>query len=254
MLKPWLKRPIQIVETLALVALAVIVYRRTDWRKGFTPDGVMTLMAGVIAFFAVIIQIRFSSRQVQEQLTVQRDAQREETDRQKRAVACALLFEIDGFYRWLLRDIRGFLRDVDPEKEDFRFLEAKPIGTNPFVIYQGNASSVGELDVPVAENVVRFYMGAQACLYTIQRYDEAHSQYLAAPTEEREDLARQWLENVKEGIPPLIVIADVVCRQLCMVLSIRFESPRIAVAGEDMEGVKQEIIKMGESDVFKPER
>ena len=104
MLKPWLKRTLQIVGTLALVALLILVYRGTDWRKRFTPDGDLTLVAAAIAFIAVIIQIRSSSKQVQDQIKAQRDAEREEQERQKRAVATAILFEIDLIYRSMIRD------------------------------------------------------------------------------------------------------------------------------------------------------
>ena len=235
-----------------------------------TLDGLMTLIAGVIAFVAVIIQIRSSSKQVQEQIRAQRDAEREEREREKRVVASAILFEIDGLYRWFLRDVRNFLRDVDPDKEDLSLLEAKPAPANQAVVFAANAGRIGELDEPIVENVVRFYMSVQAVLYGIDRFDEARRRYLAASSEgpehddrqwleksagymQLEDFARQWLGNVKKGLPPLIVIAYNVCQQLCTVLSISFEAPRIAVADEDMHAVRQEIIKTGDGAMFEPE-
>jgi hypothetical protein len=253
MSKPWLSRILQIAGMLALIALTVIVYRRTDWCKGFTPDGVMTLIAGLIAFAAVIIQIRSSSGQLRDQIRAQRDAEREEQERQRRIVARALLFEIDGLYRWLLRDVRDFLRGVNAKTETLSGLEAKPVGASPFVVFDANAARVGELEEPLVENVVRFYMGARACLYAIERYDGARTRYMAGATTENEDLARQWLENVQKGIPPLILIAYKVSRDLCEALSIKFEAPRIAVAAENMDALRQEITKMGYGEIFEPE-
>jgi hypothetical protein len=250
MWKRCLKRILQIVGTVALVALLILVYRRTDWSKRFTPDGDLTLVAALIAFIAIIIQIRSSSKQVQDQIKAQRDAEREERGRQKRVVASAILFEIDGLYRWLLRDVRDFLRDVDPEKEDVRLLDAKPAGTNPFVVFAANAGRIGELDEPIVENVVRFYMRAQASLYGIERYDKARERYLSQPSAEWADLAQQWLGNVKRGLPPLILIAYEVCQQLCAVLSIRFQALRIAVAAEDVGAVRREITKIGDGAMF----
>jgi hypothetical protein len=267
MLKRWLKRALQIVGTLALVALVVIVCRRTDWSKGFSPDGDLTLVAGAIAFVAVIFQIRSSSKRVQNQIEAQHRAQKEEQDRQKRVVASGILFEIDGLYRWLLRDVRDFLRDVDPEKEDLTWLEAKAVPTSQFAVFAANAGRIGELDEPIVENAVRFYMSVQAISYGIERYDEARRRYLAARSHEGEDIrrrllenfmgnvefedpARQWLGNVKRGLPPLVLIAYNVCQQLCAVLSISFEAPRIAVAAEDMHAVRQEIIKAGGGTIF----
>src|SRR5271157_2399405 len=133
MLKPWLKKTLQIVGTLALVALVVIVYRRTDWSKGITPDGSMTLIAGVIAFIAVIIQIISSSKQVQDQVKAQRDAERGEQVRQRKGVAIGLLFEIDGFYRSYLRDPRKVFDRIDVSKDNLPGVRS--VGENPFPVY-----------------------------------------------------------------------------------------------------------------------
>ena len=218
-----------------------------------TLDGLITLIAGLIAFIAVMIQIRSSSGQLRDQLQAQRDAERQEQERQKRVVASAVLFEIDGIYRYLLRDVRNFLRDVNPETENLKGLEAKPARTNPFAVFEGNVHRIGELEGVVAADVVRFYMGARACFSALERYDASRDRYLSNPTDQEvEDLTRQYLGMVKNTIPPLIVIAHRTCQELCGILSITFKAPDIAVAVEDMDALREEITKMGDGAIFEP--
>jgi hypothetical protein len=218
-----------------------------------TLDGLMTLIAGLIAFIAVMIQIRSSSGQLRDQLEAQRDAERQEQERQRRVVANAVLFEIDGLYRYLLRDVRNFLRDVNPETENLKGLEAKPGRTNPFVVFEGNVYRIGELEQTAAADVVRFYMGARAYFSALERYDTSRDRYLSNPSDhEVEDLTRQYLGMVKRAIPPLIVIAHRTCKELCGILDITFQGPDIAVAAEDMDALREEITKMGDGAIFEP--
>lgn len=155
MSKPWLKRILQIVGTLALMAVTVIVYRRTDWGKGFTPDGVMTLVAGVIAFIAVIMQIRSSSEQVQDQIKAQRDAEREERERQKRSIATALLYEIDSFYRIELDLVEKNLANWDVAGNSVP--TAAGLRTNISEIYKGVSPLLGSLNAKSVSAIVKFY-------------------------------------------------------------------------------------------------
>jgi hypothetical protein len=111
-----------------------------------TLDGIMTLVAGVIAFIAVIIQIRSSSKQVQDQMKAQRDAEREEQERQMQSVATAVLFEIDHVYR-LISD------QVHADDFNIRYL----IPPNRFIVFEANAGHLGSLGSDLARAIVRFY-------------------------------------------------------------------------------------------------
>jgi len=155
MSKPWLKRILQIVGTLALVALLIAVYRRTDRSKGFTPDGDLALVAAAIAFIAVIIQIRSSSKQVQEQIKAQRDAEREERERQRRANATALLYEIESFYTVELELTEKELAGWDPASNDLPTWFA--LRTNTSEIYKGVSPLLGSLNAKSVSAIVRFY-------------------------------------------------------------------------------------------------
>ena len=124
-----------------------------------TLDGLMTLIAGLMAFAAVIIQIRSSSRQVREQITSQRDAEREEQDRQSRAVAAAILFEIDNVYRLIFDQ-------VNADDFNLRYL----IPPNRFVVFEANAGYLGSLGNDLAQAIVRFYGVAARHFLTSQQY------------------------------------------------------------------------------------
>src|SRR5260370_16815941 len=81
-----------------------------------TLDGIMTLAAGVIAFVAVILQIRSSRKQIELQLEAEKKARTLESERQKQAVARALLFEIVNFYRYSRGHVRPLLDRVDVDE------------------------------------------------------------------------------------------------------------------------------------------
>jgi hypothetical protein len=229
MSKPWLSRILQIAGTLALVALTISVYRRTDWCKGFTPDGIMTLLAGIIAFAAVIIQIRSSSRQVREQITAQRDAEREDLERQKQAVARALLFEMDGFYRYPLKPVEITLKQNDGAVNP----AAIPAGADlTFPIYEGNSSVLGGLDEMIVAAVVMFYNDASMFVRTLNEYNALVTRFFNSrdPVVEEQALAR--LRQIRFLLPSLIDITYVASLKLCAFTGIEFKFPLIGVSKE----------------------
>jgi hypothetical protein len=239
MLKPWLSRIIQIVGTLALVALAVIVYRRTDWSKGFSPDGIMTLIAGVLAFAAV-----------QWQMWDQRRTSRQEQMRQKRAVATAILFEIDSFYRYFVRDASALLKDTR-DNEPF---VAKSTSAFSFTAYVGNAGNLGQLSQDIVQGIVAFYGCATVLLTTMHDHSEAVKRSLEA----RDNidwgyLAKQYFTHMTASFPALKVLTYNVSKTLCTFAKIEFKPPSIAVAAENMDALREEITKMGDGEMFEPE-
>ncbi len=222
MLKPWRSRIIQIAGTLALVALTVIVYRRTDWSKGFTPDGIMTLIAGVLAFAAV-----------QWQMWDQRESLRQEQMRQSRAVAKAVLFEINNFYCYYVRDVQAFLKGQDVLS--CKMLGIKSIPSDAFPIYRGNAITVGVLEDDMVGNIVGFYSTAEAYLSILRDYRiESERYYQQGGDKVAEEKARTFLGQVKSTGPEITKLIHVLSEELCKVASVQFRAPIIAVAAEDL--------------------
>ena len=216
-----------------------------DFSWKLSLDGLMTLIAGFIAFAAVIIQIRSSSRQLQKQLEAQREAQLAEEKRQNRAVANAILFEIDDFYRFHLRDPRNFLDAIDPQKDKLPGIGS--VGPSPFPVYCGNAAKIGELDVGNVEAIVHFYAAASSYLSILQEYKASmeraeRGKFLSMIGRGTQDLsaladeadARMHLGRMKGALPELIRFTWLVCHQLCEFTDITFEFPRIGVAAEQL--------------------
>lgn len=114
-----------------------------------TLDGLMTLIAGLVAFLAVMIQICSSSKQLRDQMKSQHKAEQEEQKRHMKAVATALLFEIDGFYATYLRQSRDRLEKMDLEKDGLPQMAS--FGPNLFPVYHGNARKIGELPVSASK-------------------------------------------------------------------------------------------------------
>ena len=210
-----------------------------------TLDGLMTLFAGLIAFAAVIIQIRSSSGQLRDQIRAQRDADREEQERQKKAVATAILFEIDGFYRAYLRDPRDLLARIGSTKDSLPGIRLAVF--NPFPVYVGNSSKIGELDVEKVQGVVHFYGVATSYLSILQDYKNSlervdRAKFVSMTPRGSGDFssladeaeARLNLRHVKEALPELIKFTWLVCHKLCGFTDVKFEFPIIGVAAEQI--------------------
>jgi hypothetical protein len=125
-----------------------------------TLHGLMTLIAGIIAFAAVIMQVRSSSKQVRDQIKAQRDAEHDEQKRQKLAVAKALLTEIDHFVLFHVRP----LINKEPGREFVKFLD-----DTPFTVFQANAYRLGEMESETARTVVHFYGLASEHVASLRR-------------------------------------------------------------------------------------
>jgi hypothetical protein len=212
-----------------------------EFEAKLTLDGLMTLMAGIIAFIAVIIQIRSSSKQVQDQLKAQRDAEREGREGQKKAVATALLFEIDSFYRLHVRETNESLRGWSPTTGDL--FEAKSISPQPFPVYNGNASVLGSLDEDLVFNIVEFYGAAAQYLSALRdykmeferpRYNIALPRSATGASAAPEAMARSLLHELQQGLPRLINFAFVASKKLCEAAHVEFRAPFISIAAENL--------------------
>jgi len=211
-----------------------------------TLDGIMTLIAGVIAFIAVIIQIRSSSKQVQNQIKAQSDAEREEREGQKKAVATALLFEIDSFYRLHVRETHESLKRWSPATGDL--FVAKSISPQPFPVYNGNASVLGSLDKDLVFGIVGFYGAATQCLSALRdykmefercRYNIAQPGSATEASPAPEVMARSLLEQLQKALPRLVNFAFLSTKKLCEAADVEFRAPFISVAAENLsvEGI-----------------
>lgn len=213
-----------------------------------TLDGLMTLVAGVIAFVAVIIQIRSSSKQLHDQMKAQRDAEREEQKRQKKAVATAILFEIDGFYRYHVRGVYSYL---EKRARMGAFVEVIRIPPSLFAVYHGNTPRLGELPDEVVEVVVHFYSKAEQ-FFALREDYRAESERLTGPINETDYLkAMTLVGHLRDSLPGLTRAAYIACERLSGFAGVRFESPRIAIAGEDVADLNRDTERIEHEEVHR---
>ena len=194
-----------------------------------TLDGLMTLVAGVIAFIAVIIQIRSSSKQVQDQIDVQRDSEREEEKRQKRAVASALSAEIDDFYRFFLK---GLWEKREKICGPIALLmkppaELTPVPSVTFVVYRSTVHQLGLLGATTVKSVVGLYNFATSLLDHYEIYRKAWS---PSSTFEDPELAAK-LRDVFDALPGVILSSDRACELLAKEQEIPYDGSSFCIAG-----------------------
>lgn len=201
-----------------------------EWK--LTLDGLMTLIAGVIAFTAVIIQIRSSSKQLQEQMKAQRGGQREEQERQKQSVATAILFEIDSIYAQFV----DFAED--------RSLLPESLGTG-FPVFTGNAMQLGLLDHDTVAAVVRFYgeikehfLTAQALAARLRSIADKQASFSLGDPRLGTILSIQERQkrNAQDGIAQLGPLARDACSRLCAVSRV----PRGSIRALGMSSVNSD--------------
>lgn len=151
-----------VVVSIVLYGGLTVFHRYTQLGRSLSVDGLAmigtTLVAAAIGFLAILLQVRSSSKQLRDQIREQRDAERTEQERQKKAVASALLLEIDNFYlRHLIdREIGAKVwRQLDANRQTVEVL--KLIIGAPFVIFEASADRLRELDESTSRAVIASY-------------------------------------------------------------------------------------------------
>jgi hypothetical protein len=192
-------------------------------------DGVMTLAAGVIAFLAVLLQIRSLKNQVNRQLKAERKARIEDADARRRAVAKAILFEIDHFYRFYIQDVLKLL--------DNRLRAGLPPaihtpGPRPFPVYWGNCSRLGDLDDRIVEAVVHSYGMAQGYVSALTEYAARYDLGVREDSPRAYQLAEQLLPRIRNHCEALVPMVFLTCGLLCFYSGVHFEMPTVAVAND----------------------
>jgi hypothetical protein len=219
--------------TIGLIVIGVIAAPKLVRRQWLSNGDVATLAAGSLAFLAVMIQ-----------LEAERNARLAEAERQNRAVATALAYEIDYVYRYFIRDVGEFLKATDRSEP----LLAKGYETPPFAVYYGNTAVLGRLQEKLVGQIVHFYAMATNHVATIRAYSEAVRNSLGQPQASEaidwEDMAQQYRQHTEGPLPGLRLVAYDVSAGLCNIGGIEFKSPDIAVAAEDRSALVKEVLAM----------
>jgi hypothetical protein len=215
----------------------VIALAGFDFEAKLTLDGIMTLAAGAIAYVAAVRQIRHADQGLKQQLQAEKDARSQEGGERKRALATAMLFEIDDIYAHYLKPLWESTKDLDPENCSLETLGVvKPFPANPFPVFAGNASGLGELKSETVASVVRFYDAASSLLQSLVDYREHHfvlySPMAAKVPDVHEKAIRMRVGEVKSIVPELKQLAYKASEQLCNIAALPFSEATVAVAAE----------------------
>jgi hypothetical protein len=190
-----------------------------------TLDGLMTLVAGIIAFAAILLQIRSSRKEVQRQLNAEKESRALEEKRQKEAVARALLFEIVNFYAFYRVYVRPFLDRVDVENCMPPTLSAP--GSDFFAVYHSNAGRLGAFQQMLVEKVVQFYGLAELLLTNIRAYTWSLAREELQKSVQPGSAPRKLLHQVQQVMYPADRAAIEALQQLCEVAGVSFDSLKL---------------------------
>jgi len=245
----WLAAPVVVIVPCAGLTL---FHRCTELGRSLSVDGLAmvgtTLFAAATGFLAVVFQVRSAARQLREQLADQHQESAAESERQKKAVATAILFEIDDFYRYHVGRLRGYLEEKAGKRE---LLEVVRIPQSMFAVYRGNTPRLGELPDEVVEAVVHFYSKAEQFFALREEYRAARERH-GGPVSQLDSL-KVWtlVGHIRDFLPGLTGAAHIACERLCGFTGVEFKSPRIAVAGEDIAALNRETERIEHEEVHR---
>lgn len=203
-----------------------------------------TLVAAAVGFLAIVYQVRSSSKQLRDQMWDQREAEREEAERQKRAIAAALLAEINDFYKFSLKGLWG---DRARLRGAITGLMKPPpeLGSLPstaLVLYRSTTHQLGALNVTTVKSVVGLYnfMASFIDTYEAYRRDWSPSRPIADP-----EMATK-LRDIFDVVPKLILDCYRTCQQLAKEQAVPFEKsgfsiPVIGERNENGQTMKQAL-------------
>ncbi|MGH9376281.1 MAG: hypothetical protein ACRD1J_08970 [Terriglobia bacterium] len=196
-----------------------------DWK--FTGDGLLAFAGGTLALFGVWLSNRRSVRNIQMQIDTEKQAEDDKQEAERQALATALLFEIDHFYRAYLTTTLTLVRGTAGKNVDsgaaLALSVAMRIEPAPFDIYQGNTGRLGSLGLETARSVIRFYQIASDLKDDVRRYLNC----LSGGHESRPFTAA--IEAISLNLK---VGALETCSWLCQTADLPFDSTDIAVASE----------------------
>lgn len=201
-----------------------------SWK--FTGDGLLAFAGGTLALIGVWLSNRQSVKNLQKQLDTEKKAQAEKAENYKRALATAILYEIDHFYRYDLSISTQFAKGVRGKELNAKVGLAIPVETGAFDVYHEKAGDIGSLGHETAIAVIRFYKVAQELHDIVQRY----LNYLekAVPPQ----LSSAFLDAIERISSNLKIGALEACTRLCLAASAPFDLADVAVA-KDLPEIMQ---------------
>jgi hypothetical protein len=184
--------------------------------------GILAFIAGLLAFLGIRSQIHHADAGLQLQLDAEKKAREDASNAQRRAVATALLFEIDSQYVSNVRDILKAFGEQDATPALTR------TGPDPFPVYVGNANMLGSLPVSLVEVIVNYYGALRDYVAIIDEYAHGYEIQLQGNSTGRA-LMKSLVPQIKSDGTAIIQLTYTVCGLLCDFAGTTFSCPPIRV-------------------------
>jgi hypothetical protein len=191
----------------------------------FTGDGLLALAAGALALLGVWWSNRQSIKNLEKQLEAERKARAEEKERQKIALARAILIEIHSLYTTHLREVKAKLEKANLNMGSPPLID--PLAADPFPVYRTNAGRLAELEESLVARIVEFYAVAGSYVAMWREYEVNKARSLATNEPVNHMVARNSLSMIKGPLEELINLAIQRCREISSVAKIEFDSLQI---------------------------
>jgi hypothetical protein len=222
---------------LALLLIGVAGFLRLFWggfvwKNGLSNEAITVLFAGLMAFLAVMIQIEEDRIKVSE-----------ERNAQRRAVVTAILFEIDDFYHYGLKQETNW-ETFEASQIPYRVVKFRRW---PFVMYEANAGRIGNLDYRTIKSIIKFYGDAEAYQASVEEFVVSSNAARSGSDTARLE-ANALLENLKKIFPAVQISVKSVCATLSNVAGVPREDLRVPLSDYQGDGERIEKGQKSEHD------
>jgi len=181
------------------------------------PDAWAVLVAAFIGAIVSLVAVFI-------QQVLQNRNSRIERDKRNRAVARAILLEINDFYKWHVEALAGVLKDADATSH---YYFAK-IEKRSFPVYQNNSGTLGYLPEEVATQIVQFYGTAEGFLDLLNNYAELIDRVeLGTELTNMKKLADIALADIRKTLPDVQRAMLGAGETICKYTGISFTPPRV---------------------------
>lgn len=182
-----------------------------------TPDAWATLVAAFIGA-SVALAVVWVQRVLDN-----RDRRRE-AERRSRVFATALLFEIDNFYKWWVRELREFLAQWSGQGAPPRI---KSVDGASLAVYSTGAAQIGNLPQELVKQIVNWYGFARSFVATLAFYSRNYDGGAVGQAR-----CFNLIEGIKGKLQGMSDLTFCACGLLCEYAKVSFEAPLIYVADD----------------------
>jgi len=198
-------------------------------------DGLLTFVGGLLALLAIWRQTSHADKGLQKQIDLDKKARLEEKETRRKAVAMALLFEIDSFYKSYVRDFLPYTQGDNPSEMPY----IRSIAIRPFPLYEANADSICDLQSDMAADIVSFFSVAECYLCDLRDYKDARDLRLqVGSTAAGLARAATVFQRIRTAAPGIARAVHLISEKMCRLTGVPFEAPRVAIAEAGFSSVK----------------